>query len=324
MAAVIDRPTGVETLRYLIEVIAAGQALAAAEELGVLARLSESPADAATISRECGVDERGTGLLLSALAGTGLLRPGADGAYELVLEARLVERLRSFWASLPAALRDGRPVVAGDTAAGAQRLYPDTVGAIAQLSSTAAGMAADYLAPLAQPAPLVLDVGAGSAGWSLALVECCPDARVVAFDLPAVLETTRRAVAAAGREARYTFQAGDLFATNLGGDYDLAIAGNLYHLFPADRNVELTARLFASLKPGGRLAIVDTVPNEALDGPRPAVLYALGLALRSTRGRIYPFSTYVRWLRGGGFVEVEPIDRDGGSHLTLITARKAT
>ena len=63
-----------------------------------------------------------------------------------------------------------------------------------------------------------------------------------------------------------------------------------------------------SCVPGGTLAILDALPNERLDGPRPVVLYALGLLLRTSRGQVYPFSTYVGWLREIGFEAIELID----------------
>jgi SAM-dependent methyltransferase len=114
-----------------------------------------------------------------------------------------------------------------------------------------------------------------------------------------------------------------VFAVDWGeAAYDLVIAANLCHLFDEATNSRLLARLLGALRPGGTLAVVDALPNEPLDGPRPVVLYALGLLLRTQRGGVYPFTTYVSWLRGAGYNAVQRVDLSGGAPLSLITARR--
>ena len=50
--------------------------------------------------------------------------------------------------------------------------------------------------------------------------------------------------------------------SNLGDNtYDLAIAGNLCHLFDENANHNLLARLYRAITPGGKIAIVDILPN---------------------------------------------------------------
>ena len=53
----------------------------------------------------------------------------------------------------------------------------------------------------------------------------------------------------------------------------------------------------------------------------PAVLYALGLVLlRTSSGRIYPYSTFRRWLGQAGFEAPRHRDLPGPFPFTLITA----
>ena len=73
-------------------------------------------------------------------------------------------------------------------------------------------------------------------------------------------------------------------------------------------------------RPAGRIAIVDILPTERGDGPRPAVLYALGLVLRTSSGRIYPYSTFRRWLGQGGFEAPRRRELPGPFPFILITA----
>ena len=212
------------------------------------------------------------------------------------------------------------PLAAADSAAGAEPLYPEVVPHLGALFAPAAAQVADHLAA---PGLRVLDVGAGAALWSLAFAARARNCQVTAGDLPTVLSVTREAVAAAGRNAQYRYQSGDLFEVVwCRAAYDLVIAGNICHLFDEAANRRLLQRLVDALRPGGRVAILDVLPSEHLDGPRPVVLYALGLLLRTARARVYPFSAYVGWLRDAGFQSVERIDVAAISPISLILARR--
>jgi SAM-dependent methyltransferase len=252
-----------------------------------------------------------------------LIEEGSDGLYYAALPdlAQLTMWITP-WGQLTQAIRDDQPARAGDTPGGAETLYPEVVAHLGSWFAPAAEQAAGHMIARGQR---VLDLGAGAAPWSLALAARNPDIRVTAVDLPAVLAVTRQVVATSGYDLQFDYLSGDLFTVDLGHSaYDLAIAGNLCHLFDEATNRRLLRRLFDALHPGGTLAILDALPNERLDGPRPVVLYALGLLLRTNRGQVYPFSTYVGWLRDIGYEAVERIDLPPAPPISLITARRPT
>jgi SAM-dependent methyltransferase len=310
-----------EQWNFLQEALATSSALAAAERLGVLARLDAGPADSITLARDCAISERGARLLLAALCSLGLIEEGSDGLYHAALPdlAQLTMWITP-WGQLTQVIRDGQPARAGDTPGGAETLYPEVVAHLGSWFAPAAQRAAGHLIARGQR---VLDLGAGAAPWSLALVARNPGMRVTAVDVPAVLAVTRQVVATSGYADRFGYLSGDLFTIDLGrSEYDLAIAGNLCHLFDEATNRRLLGRLFDALRPGGTLAILDALPNERIDGPRPVILYALGLLLRTNRGQVYPFSTYVGWLREVGYEAVERIDLFAVPPVSLITARR--
>jgi SAM-dependent methyltransferase len=197
-------------------------------------------------------------------------------------------------------------------------LYPRLVPLLGELFAPAAQRAADFLAATG---PRILDVGAGAAPWSLALASRDPARHVMAVDLPEVISVTRNAVTAAGLEAQFEFVGADIFATEWEQpEYDLVLAANVCHLFDDETALRLLRCIFNALRPGGTLAMVDVVPNERLDGPRPAVLYALGLLLRSRTGRAYPFSVYREWLDRAGLKMVGRHEFSVAPPFTLITA----
>ena len=315
-------PVSPATAAALQEACAAAAAIHSARELGVIALISEAPADPAAVAADCGLTQQGAAALLSALAGLDLLELGVDGRFRPAHSGlvQLIELLRP-WASLSPVLR-GRPRQANAaTIAGAESLYPSLAPQIGALFRPSAEQAAKLLA---QPGLRVLDIGAGAAPWSLAIAAREPSSTVTAVDLPAVMRSTRTAVRKAGLEDRYAFVEGSAFEVDWGepATYDLALIANICHLFGENTNLQLLRRVADALRPAGRVAIVDILPTERGDGPRPAVLYALGLVLRTSSGRIYPYSTYRRWLGRGGFDDPWRRDLPGPFPFTLITATR--
>jgi SAM-dependent methyltransferase len=306
-------------LAYLSEAVAAAAAVQTAGRLGLLARLDGAPATAGELAAACGIGERGARLLLAALAGLGLAEGAGGGAWRATLPdlARLA-CAAGMWAHLDEALRHDQPLARGDTPEGAAAFYPGAVGHLGAMLSAVAERAASLLPPAAR----VLDAGAGAAPWSLAVAARDPACVVIAVDLPAVVPATRRAVTDAGRERQFRFLAGDLFDVELGrGAYDLAIAGNLCHLFDAATNRRLLRRLYDALRPGGVLAVVDVMPDEQ-PTPRWVALYQLGLLLRTASGWVHPLAAYLGWLRDAGFEPPARYSLVARAQAVLLVARK--
>ncbi|MBI4318489.1 MAG: methyltransferase domain-containing protein [Chloroflexi bacterium] len=311
-----------ERLDFLREAAATSAAIDVAESLGVFARLDQGPADALSLARDCAIGERGAGVLLSALASLGLVEADAERVYHATTPDLVgLAALRTRWNGLAEVLRTDQPVIAGDSrAVRLRRIYPSVVPHLAMFFAAAAARAADHLSVAGLR---VLDVGAGAAPWSIALAARDPECHVTAVDLPAVAAVTRQAVARAGLETQFAYVGGDIFAVDWGtAAYDLAIAGNLCHLFDESTNRRLLGHLLLALRPGGRLAILDAIVNERSDGPRAVVLYALGLLMRTSQGRVYPFSTYAGWLRDAGYEGVELHELSSSRAISLITARR--
>lgn len=321
IAAPDPRQGDARRLTFLQEAVAASAALAAADELGVLGQLGGGPLDAASLARACAISERGARMLVSALAGLGLIESDADGRYRTTtIDVARLAGLRAPWDGLAAAVRTDRPAVSVDAPEVAGALYPAAVRYLADLFAPAASRAAEVLAGRGGR---ILDAGAGGAPWTLAIAARDPDCRVTAVDLPAVIPVLRESVADAGLADRFELLAGDLFTLDLPrGTYDLVLAANLCHLFDPAANRRLVGRLRAAVRPGGRLAIIDAVPDERLEGPRAVVLYALGLLLRTRGGRVYPFSSYVEWLRAARFEAIERIDLTDAPPATMIVATR--
>jgi len=310
-----------EQFEFLTEAVAAYATIVAADRVGVLARIERGAVDVSTLACELSLGERSTPWLVAALASLGIVARDDAGLYHAAMPniSRLIG-LSKMWDGLDQVLQFGKSLAEGETASGSANFYPGAVPLLGAAFASAAQSVAEHLGSVGAR---VLDVGAGAAPWSIAVAQHNPNCRVTVVDLPTVIPVTQRAVTTAGVADRYDYLSGDLFSLDLGqAAHDLAMAGNFFHLFDEVTNRNLVARLFGALVPGGRIAIIDVLPNDELSGPREAILYGLGLLLRTSTGQAYPLSCYTDWLQSAGFANVECVCLPSVVPLSLITARR--
>jgi SAM-dependent methyltransferase len=307
------------TLLGLEEVIGGAAAIRASSEAGVLGLLADHGVTSWQVADTLGLREPAARRLLEALAALGVASRWPDGKYTSEVEERIpFDGLLEMWDSLPGVLRDGRTLLRVERPADAQRFYPGLVGLLGEVMAVAARRAAELLA---RPRLRVLDVGAGAAPWSLAIVAKEPSCRVTALDLPPVIPATKQAVEACGATDRFEYLAADLFQAELQADaFDLAIVGNVCHLFSPMGNRRLLSRLLPTLRPGGTVAIMDTLSDG--QGGREQAIYALGLLLRAPEGDVYPLNRYTDWLLGTGYQAVEAAPLTTRPPLSMVTARR--
>ena len=296
--------------------------IAAAHRLGVLRLLTASPRTATELADDLCLDLPATSRLLDTLVRLGLLRRDAGGSCAADPAAvHWLERITEAWGTLSDVVRTGIPMTPADTADGAAALYPILAPQLAAWSAPAAARLGEMLSP---PPGRVLDVGAGAAPWSIAIAVGNEHTHVTAIDLPAVLPATRAAVASAGLTTRFSYLAGDVFTTDLpAAAYDLAIVGNVCHLFGPELNRTLFAKLRRSVRPGGRIAIVDMLP--ATDPAEQLAIsrYELGLLLRTSVGRVYPLTAYLTWSTEAGFPGLTPFPLSSNPPMSLLLSQGA-
>lgn len=314
-----DDAAGATPLDAVARAAGGWAALRAAWRLGVLDRLAANPTDPVTLARITDLEPRLTAAVLEALAALGAADVDADGRYRVPAElSAVVAWADRIYGPLADAWRQDVTGPRYDEPAGAAVHYPELV---ALLPSTATDLADEAAARLARPGLAVLDVGAGAAPWSLAIARRASTCHVTALDLPAVIDVTRDAVAAAGCEDRYAFVGADVFEHLPDGRYDLVLVGALCHLFADDVAARLVARLASVLSAGGRLAIIDGLGDDDRDRAGRA-LYELGLALRTHGGRLHTSVAHRRWLTDAGLAEITAHRLSATTNVHLVVGQR--
>lgn len=318
-----------ESMRCLASDFWASRVFLSAVELDAFSAVGDG-CDAATAAEAMGTDPRATALLLDALVCLGLLGK-SDGIYQNSPDAArflragrpddaraaLMNRVNMWdrWSALSECVREGSAVVPQQNGPFATAAY------VAATHRIAAAAAPDLVASLGlERLERVLDVGAGSGAYSVALLRAFPVARAELFDLPSVTHHAARYVREAGMEQRITLRPGDFNVDPLGHGFDLVLLSYVMHLGGPEANRRLLARAFDALEPGGRVVINDYVLREDRTLPRTAVLYALNMLVSSREGTVFALGDYHQMLESVGFSGVEKIALLGPTDL--VTARK--
>lgn len=294
------------SLRDLFEMGEAALALIAAYRAGLVGALLDGPATPAELARELELDERATRLVLNVLWVYGAASRSGE---EFSASAELLELRRAFPGGVSldlelldheeTFLRTGKPLIRMDgsldergghfvqVAGGLGKSFRQ---AARELAESAGGSWRD-----------VLDLGAGSGVWGLALAERWPAVTVTAVDLPPVVRVLRRNAEELGVADRVRTVAGSYFDVDLPERaFDCVVLGNLLHLELPEDAQRLIASAAGKLRPGGTLVLVDILGSGRYEPSPERANYALFLAMRTESGQVHPRERVESWLREAG------------------------
>lgn len=299
--------------------------LATAVQLDVFGALTEGAQTAADIAKATSASVRGMTMLLDGLVSLGLLEKQAN-RYDLTPEAEtyLVKSSDNYlggffeifqkgimdWLKLPEAVKTGQPVRSFEGQKKSEEFFPPLIRALHVANMGPAHNLVRKLGIGTRWRGLkVLDVAAGSGVWGIAVAQEDPSTTVAALDFPKILNITREYAAKAGVADRFSYLETSLrnasFEENA---YDLIILGNIAHAEGQDVMRDFLKRVQPALRQGGKLAIVDMIPNEERTGPPFPVLFALQMLLHTSQGGTFTQNEYSRWLQEAGFKKVEAVD----------------
>src|SRR6185436_863479 len=155
------------------------------------------------------------------------------------------------------------------------------------------------------PPRRVLDIAASHGLFGIAFGQRFPECRVTGLDWGAVVAVARENAAAAGMAQRYDTIVGSAFEVTWGEGYDLVLVPNFLHHFDRAACTDILRRARAALAPGGRVAIVEWVPNEDRVSPPVPALFAMTMVLSTPNGATYTASELAAILTDAEF---EPPD----------------
>lgn len=313
------------------------EAIKAAIELEIFTAIAEGNTTAAAIAKRCSAAERGVRILCDFLTIHGFLTKegmqyalAPDSALFLnqrspaylggAIEFLLTPRLREGHLRLTEAVRRG------GTALGEGTLVPENPDWVkfAEAMMPLMHMPAELMATELRKggeAHKVLDISASHGIWGIAVAKQNPAAHVYAVDWKNVLEVAKRNAQAMGIADRYHLLPGSAFEVDFGNDYDLVLIPNFLHHFDPPTCVSFMRKVYASLKPGGRAAIADLVPNPDRVTPPTAAAFSMTMLTSTPTGDAYTFAELESIAKSAGFARVELALQEIGIDSLVVAYR---
>ena len=111
-----------------------------------------------------------------------------------------------------------------------------------------------------------------------------------------MLDIARENAQKGGVADRFRTLPGSAFEVDLGSDYDVVLIPNFLHHFSRQDCVAFLKRVRRALRPEGRVAIVEFVPNPDRVTPPGSANFSLVMLATTTEGDAYTFEEYSQML----------------------------
>jgi 2-polyprenyl-3-methyl-5-hydroxy-6-metoxy-1,4-benzoquinol methylase len=296
-------------------------ALKTAVELDIFTRIAEGATSAAEIARRVNASERGIRILCDFLTIEGFLTK-QDNTYALTPDSNMFLNTKSpaymgsiglflahpmqveAFMHLTDIVRRGGAAPQQDVLGIENPIWVEFARYMAPISAMGAAAIAEILANPGQPMK-VLDIASGPGAYGIEIARRNPKAEIYGQDWKNVLELSIENARKAGVGDRYHGIPGSAFEVDLGTGYDLILLPNFLHHFDHAANVKLLRRLRAAMKPGGRLATVEFVPNDDRISPPAAAKFSLQMLAATERGDAYTLKELEAMFRDAGFGKSE-------------------
>jgi ubiquinone/menaquinone biosynthesis C-methylase UbiE len=298
-------------------------ALKTAIELDLFTAIGEGAATVPEVARRSQAAERGVRILCDYLVVIGFLTKSGDG-YGLPPDTAMFLDRRSHaylggtirflgspmltdgFKDLTATVRKGGTVMSAEGSLAPEHpMWVEFARSMMPLMALPAELMAGLLEAGRGDRWKVLDIAAGHGLFGITLARHNPNAQIVAVDWANVLEVAQENARAAGVADRYRVLPGSAFDADFGEGYDVVLLTNLLHHFDPAGCEALLRKVHAALRPGGRAAILEFVPNDDRISPPIAASFALIMLSNTPAGDAYTFGEYREMFRNAGFSSSE-------------------
>ncbi len=313
------------------------EAISSAIELDIFTAIAAGHTTTEVLATQCRIAERGARILCDFLVVNGFLSKSSN-QYSLTedsakfldrkspaymgscTEFLLTDEIRQTFHDLTNAVRQG----------GCQHTYahaPESpvwvsfARSMAPMMMMASQGLAEIVVGNESRSLKVLDIAAGHGLFGIAVLRANPKAEVTAIDWKNVLEVARENATKFGVGDRYKTLAGSIFDVDIETGYDLILVPNFLHHFDEPTIEQLLKKLHRALKPGGRVATLEFVPNEDRVSPVMPAAFALIMLAETPAGDAYTRSELENMFNCAGFSRHEFHAMPPSPHSVLVSAR---
>ena len=297
-------------------------ALKAAIQLDVFTAIGDGARTVTDIADRCHATERGTRILCDNLTIMGFLTKAGD-TYQLTPDSAmfLTKRSPAYLGATVEFLHSpdlmasvgglAETIRSGTVASALANIVTDEhpawvrfAQAMVPMMMPPAQAIADIL-DVASAGPIhVLDIAASHGIFGIVIAQRNPAAHIVGVDWAPVIAVATENAEAMGVGGRYQVLAGDAFKVEYGTGFDVVLIPNFLHHFDRRTCVDLLKKTARALKAGGRVVVLEFVPNDDRVSPPFAAGFSLQMLLATPSGDAYTFRDIQGMLTEAGFTDV--------------------
>ena len=312
--------------------------LKAAIEMDVFTKIADGQNVASTLAEACEASEKGTRVLCDFLTVRGFLTKAGD-RYGLTADSDAFlsknsktylgsvsfflasNEIKEGFADVAAIVRKGGTVKKVDSLEPENPIWVEFARSMTPMMMLPASLMAGILSQ--EPVTKILDIAASHGVFGILLALQNPTANLAALDWANVLELTKENAQKFGLADRFEAIPGSAFDVEFGTDYDLILLPNFLHHFSPKTNVGLLQKIKDSLKPGGRVAICEFVPNDDEVPPPFPAMFSMTMLGTTPEGKAYTEREFRTMISNAGLEFVGRTDLLP-SPASLIVARRSS
>jgi len=280
-------------------------------------------------AKKINADSRATDRLMNALCSMGLLKKVHGKFYNTDLSSKyLVEGKPEFmgglyhtnnlwdtWSNLTDSVIKGSSIISNQNKTEKDDWVKSFIGAM-HYRGVNQGKIIAMMIDLTN-VKRMLDVGGGSAAFSMEFVKRNPAINAVVLDLPYVIPLTKKYVSEAGLTNEFNFLEGDYLTRDFEGSYDLILLSAIVHINNFEQNKMLIKKCADALNKNGMIIISDFVMNDDRTKPYHGTLFSLNMLVGTANGDTYTEKEIREWFDSAGLSKIERKNTSFGTDLMI-------
>ena len=298
--------------------------------LDLFTLLGNDTLTAGRVAGQLDADQRGTAILLNALAAMGLLEKKGDGYCSTSAARQFLDRnseayigfmilhhhhLTDSWARMDEAVKSGEPLTSRCTADKAQRREAFLMGMYNTASQQAPQIAVKI--DLSHRKKL-LDLGGGPGTYAIHFCDHNPDLEAVVYDLSTTQPFAEKTIEIHGLSDRISFVPGNFIEDEIPGRYDAVWISHILHAEGPDACGEIIKKVVGVLAPGGAVFVHDFILDDTMDGPLFPALFSLNMLQATDAGQSYSERQIRKMLENAGLSEVRRLNYTGPTESGIM------
>lgn len=318
-----------EDIRGLANAFRESRTFLTAFELKIFSVLDNHMMTADEVAQKINSDQRATDRLMNALCAMGILKKVHGKFYNSDLSAKYLvagkpdfmgnlyhtNNLWDNWSYLTESVIKGSSAVDDEYESDGDDWVESFIGAM-HYRGVHQGKILAMMIDLSN-VKTMLDVGGGSAAFSIEIVKRNPSIDAVVLDLPDVIPLTKRYVSEADLTEKFRFIEGDYLTSDFKGSYDLILLSAIVHINNYEQNKMLVKKCADALNKNGMIVINDFIMDDDRTKPFHGALFSLNMLVGTENGDTYTEKEIREWFESAGLSKVERKNTSFGSDLMV-------